>query len=413
MNRPRYVVVGGGVAGAATAHHLRKLGFDGEVVLVGEEPRPPYERPPLSKGLLTGETGADELSVNPPEWYAEQQIDLRTGTRATDLDVAARTVTLSGGERLRYDALVLATGVRPRRLPGLEGDRVHYLRTIADAERLRDRLAAADRLAVLGAGFIGCEVAAAAVGLGKQVVVFEPEPAPMRRALGTVIGAVMIDIHRSRGVLVRTGERVTDVRETANGLLLTSDQGYQVECDLVVVGVGSVPNVELAERAGLRIDGGVVVDAYGRTSAPDVYAVGDVVSQYHPRYGQWIRVEHHDTAVRQGANVAANLTGQAREFAEAHWFWSDQYEHSLQSVGRVHDLEDLVVRGSLEERDFSAFSLVDGRIHGVISLNRPRDVLEVRRLLFTEHHVTAEQLQDESVPLKHLVPRPARTAARA
>ena len=434
MSRPRYAVVGGGVAGAATAVHLRKLGFDGEIVLITDEPVVPYERPPLSKQFLAGTADADDLRVQPPGWYADQEVDLRLGTRVEALDVAASELRLSGPdggtggstaggtERLGYDAVVLATGSRPRRLPGIDGERVHYLRTVADSTRLRDQLAAADRIGVLGAGFLGCEVAATAVELGKQVVVFEPDPAPLRRVLGEAVSSALLDIHREHGVDIRAGDYVRELTDTGHGLLLSSNLGGHEECDLVTVGVGARPNVELAAEAGLAIDpdsGGVAVDEYGRTSAPNVYAIGDIAAQLHPRYGRRIRVEHHDTALRQGAHVAGVLLGGTEPFAEAHWFWSDQYEHTIQSVGRPHDLSDLITRGSGDDRSVSAFSLVDGHIQAVISLDRPRDVLDVRRLLFTEHRVTAEQLRDASTPVKRLVPRPARpstqgkTAARA
>jgi 3-phenylpropionate/trans-cinnamate dioxygenase ferredoxin reductase subunit len=332
-------------------------------------------------------------------------VALRLGVRAEELDVAARTVRLSTGDTLEYAELVLATGVRARRLPlldALPGDRVHYLRTLADARRLREHLAAAHRVTILGAGFIGCEVAAAAAQLGKQVTVFEPEPAPLSRILGAAIGAVLIDAHRARGVAIRAGEHVTAVATTHDGVLLTTSLGEHVETDLVVVGVGCVPNTELAERAGIAVDNGILTDEFGRTSAPHVHAAGDVANQHHPRYGHRIRVEHHDTAQRHGAALAGNLAGAAEPFAEAHWFWSDQYEHNLQSIGRLGDPADLVVRGSLEGLDFSAFALDGDRIRGVVALNRPRDVIDAKRLLFTDHHVTADQLRDESVRLKRL-----------
>ena len=410
MSTRRCVLVGGGVAAASAAASLRRRGYDGEVVLVGDEPVVPYERPPLSKDFLLGTTQLPDLHPQAPEWYETEQVELRLGARATAVDVGARSVTLSTGDRLGYDDLVLATGVRARRLPGFDGDGVHYLRTAADAARLREELAAADRIAVLGAGFVGCEVAAAATSLGKQVTVFEPEPVPLARALGEAIGTVLMDIHREHRVEIRAGEHVTSFERGPGGFVLTTGLGDHVEADVIVVGVGSLPNVELAEAAGLAVDGGIVVDEYGRTSAPHVYAAGDAVIQHHPRYGRHIRVEHHDTAVRQGAHVAATVAGEPEPFEEAHWFWSDQYEHSLQSTGRMGALDTVVLRGSLTERSFSAFSLVDGRIQGVISLNRHRDVLEVRRVLFAPHEVTAEQLADESVPLKRLFPRakPAR-----
>jgi 3-phenylpropionate/trans-cinnamate dioxygenase ferredoxin reductase subunit len=393
------VLVGGGIAAAATAAALRKRGFAGEVVLVADEADAPYHRPPLSKDFLGGK---DVVPVRVPSWYADNDVELRLGTRVTALDPAARTVRLQNGDgELGYDALVLATGLRPRSLPGFDGERIHYLRTAADARRLRAELAGAQRLVILGAGFIGCEVAASAVALGKQVTIFEPEVAPLARALGARIGGVLLDIHRARGVDIRAGEYVESMTRTAGGLALTSNLGRTAECDLVLVGVGAVPNVELAASAGIDVDNGILVDEYGRTSAPDVYALGDVAAQLH--HGRRVRVEHHDNALRQGTTVAANLTGGTVPHTDAHWFWTDHYDHKLQSVGRARDLDDLVVRGSVEERRFAAFSLTDGRIDAVIALNRPGDVLAVRRVLHTPHEVTAEALQDESVPLKELL----------
>lgn len=396
----RYVLVGGGVAAAATAAALRRRGFDGEIVLVSDEQDAPYERPPLSKAVLLG---GDVVPARKPAWYGENGVELRLGTRATSVDTGARTVTLADGDDLRYDALVLATGMRARRLAGFEGERIHYLRTAADARALRSELVAAGHVVVLGAGFVGCEVAASSVSLGKQVTIFEPEATPLARALGVKIGAAVLDIHRAKGVDVRTGEYVESCTPGGAGLVVESNLGHRAEADLVLVGVGALPNVELAVAAGIATGDGILVDEYGRTSAPDVWALGDVASQ--PHHGRRVRVEHHDNALRQGQTVAANLTGDTRPHTDPHWFWSDHYEHKLQSVGHIRDLEDLVVRGSVDEGRFSAFSLTDGRIDGVISLDRPGDVLAVRRALPAPPSVTADELRDESVPLKQLLSR--------
>jgi len=293
--------------------------------------------------------------------------------------------------------------MRARRLPGFDGDRIHYLRTAADARALRAELTAAERVVVLGAGFVGCEVAASSVGLGRQVTIFEPEATPLARVLGVKIGTALLDIHRARGVEIRTGEYVESYARTGAGLVLTSNFGHRVEADLVLVGVGALPNVELAADAGIATGNGIHVDEYGRTSAPDVWALGDVAAQLHG--GGRVRVEHHDNALRQGQTVAANLTGEERPHTDPHWFWSDHYEHQLQSVGHARDLDDLVLRGSVEEGVFSAFSLTDGRIDSVISLGRPGDVLAVRRALHTPHAVTADELRDESLPLRQLLSR--------
>ncbi|HEV7651696.1 MAG TPA: FAD-dependent oxidoreductase [Actinophytocola sp.] len=401
----RIVLVGGGVAAAATAVALRRRGFDGGIAIVAGEPEPPYQRPPLSKDFLTA--GGDLVPARDPGWYPDNDVELRLGTRADALDLAGRRVRLAGGDELPYDALVLATGLRARRLPGFGGERIHHLRTAADARGLRDELAGAQRLVILGGGFIGCEVAASAVALGKQVTILEPEPAPLARALGTRIGGALADIHRARGVDVRTGEYAESVVPSTGGLVLTTNLGGRVECDLVLVGVGARPNVELAEAAGIATGNGILVDEYGRTSAPEVWALGDVAAQLH--HGVRVRVEHHDNAQRQGTTVAANLTGDTVAHTDAHWFWSDQYDHKLQSVGRPRDPDDLVVRGDVAAGRFAAYSLTDGRIDAVIALDRPGDVLAVRRMLHTPHEVTADELRDESVPLKELL---AAAAAR-
>src|SRR3954447_3151248 len=394
----RIVLVGGGVAAAATAMTLRRRGFDGAITLVGDEPEAPYQRPPLSKDFLTA--GGDLAPARPAGWYADNGVELRLGAPAEALDLARRRVRLAGDE-LPSAALVLATGLRARRLPGFDGERIHHLRTAADARRLRAELAAAERLVILGGGFIGCEVAASSVALGKHVTILEPERAPLLRALGGRIGDALAGIHRARGVAVRTGEYATAVARTGDGLVLTTNLGDRVECDLVLVGVGARPNLKLAQAAGIDTGDGILVDEYGRTSAPDVWALGDVAAQLH--HGVRVRVEHHDNAQRQGTTVATNLTGGTTPHTDAHWFWSDQYDHKLQSVGRPRDPDDLVVRGEVESGAFSAFSLTGGRIDAVIALDRPGDVLAVRRMLHAPHEVTADEVRDESVPLKELL----------
>ncbi|GAA2866165.1 FAD-dependent oxidoreductase [Pseudonocardia halophobica] len=406
----RYVLVGGGVATAATATGLRAAGFAGEIVLVSGEPHLPYERPPLSKEYLAGTFGRGDFQANPDGWAADNDIELVLGTRAQALDPGLRRLSLSDGSTLTYDALVLGTGVRARTLPGFEGDRVHVVRTIADSERLAERLVPGRHLAILGAGFIGCEVAAVAAAKGVRVTVFEPEALPLARVVGPEVGHAMLDVHGEQGVVIRTGELVTGMSETPSGVELRTRDGEVVECDDVLVGVGSVPNTELAVEAGLDVDGGILADEHGRTSAPDVYAVGDVASRLH--HGRHVRVEHHDTAVRHGAALARTLLGESEPWTGEHYFWSHQYEHNVQSLGRLGG--QTVLRGSLEERSFTVFSLADGRITGMVALNRPRDLLQTRKVLAVPHEVTAAQLADEDFALKGLLPqRPRRSEVRA
>jgi 3-phenylpropionate/trans-cinnamate dioxygenase ferredoxin reductase component len=406
---PGIVVIGGGVASAAAVAELRSGGFDGNITLVSAEEVVPYERPPLSKEFLLGRSGS--VPVKDPGWYQQHSVGLRLGVRATRLDLAAGTVILSDGSVLPYDQLLLATGVRPRVLPGIDGDGVCYLRTVKDATELRDRMDAAGHVVVLGGGFIGCEVAAAAIGLGKRATILEALPTLLHRALGPDLGEVVAGIHRDAGVDVRTGQLVTGVTPCPGGgvTIATSDgtSDRTVDADVLVVGVGTVPNQELAEQAGLPVDGGILVDEHFATAAPGVWAVGDVAAQRLPRYGRRVRVEHHDTAVRHGRAAARNMLGQREPFADVHWFWSDQFEHTISSAGLADSSAPLIIRGSFEQRSFSAFTLDGDRLRAVISLNRPKDVLEVRKLIAREHSATPDQLRDESLPLKRLAPSPA------
>jgi len=403
------VVIGGGAGSAAAVAELRKQGYDGSLTLVSAENTVPYERPPLSKGFLLGTSG--QVPVKDAAWYEQASVELILGSRATRLDLAARTVTLSGGAVLGYDQLLLATGVRPRVLPGLDGDGVCYLRTSEDAAALRDRMTAAGHVAVLGGGFIGCEVAAAAIRLGKRTTILEALPTLLHRALGPELGDVVAGIHRDEGVDVRTGQQVLGIRPRRGGVRISTAAG-DVDADVLVVGVGTVPNTELAEQAGLPAGHGIEVDECFATAAPGIYAIGDVAAQHLPGHGRRVRVEHHDTAIRHGRVAARNMAGQREPFADVHWFWSDQYDHTISSAGLIPGSDgpgELVIRGSLEQRSFSAFSLDGDRVRAVISLNRPRDVLDARRLIARNHSATAAQLCDESLPLKRLA-APAVTA---
>jgi 3-phenylpropionate/trans-cinnamate dioxygenase ferredoxin reductase subunit len=400
VSTPRIVVVGGGAGSAAAVAGLRQEGFDGEITLISAEDTVPYERPPLSKDYLMGRSGS--VPVKDPAWYEQQSVELLLGRRATRLDLAGSTVALSDGSVIGYDQLLLATGVRPRVLPGIDGDGVCYLRTVRDAAELRDRIGAAGHVAVLGGGFIGCEVASAAMQLGKRATILEALPTLLHRALGPDLGEVVAALHREAGVDVRTGQQVNGLTSRpGGGVRITTGDG-PVDADVLVVGVGTVPNQELAEQAGLPVGGGILVDEHFATAVPGVWAVGDVAAQHLPGYGRRVRVEHHDTALRHGRAVARNMLGQREPFRDVHWFWSDQFEHTIQSAGLAEVTGPLVIRGSLEQRGFSAFSLDGDRLRGVISLNRPRDVLDVRRLIARDHHATADQLRDESLPLKRL-----------
>lgn len=404
----RIVFIGGGIAAATAARELRSAGFDGRIAIVTDEADLPYERPPLSKDWLTGQFDRAQFRVNAEHWYAENDVDVLLSTRARRIDTERRQVELSDGRSLPYDSLVLATGVRAKTLPGFSGERVHLMRTLADSERLRHRLVPGHHLVVLGAGFLGCEVAAFASRQGLKVTVFDPGALPLGRAVCSHIGSAVIDIHRENGVAMRTGEIIAKMSETADRVELTTGAGEVVHCDDVLVAIGSVPNVELALEAGIDVDGGILTDEYGRTSAPDVYAIGDVASRFHSVYGRMFRVEHHDTAMRHGTNLARNLLGHEEPFTEEHFFWSQQYEHNLQSYGQPVGNCVEVVRGSIKDRSFSVFSLANRRIRAVMSLDRPVDVMNARKLMALPHEITEQQLADEAFDLKSLIPRPVR-----
>ena len=402
--RPTHVIVGASLAGTAAAGALRREGFDGRVVLVGDEPDPPYERPPLSKEYLRGEKPAEDLRLREEGWWDENDVELRLSTRAVRLDPAAREVELSDGERLGYDRLLLATGARNRPLSmpggGLAG--VFQLRTLEDADRLREASRAGARAVVVGAGFIGMEVAASLRSLGLDVTVVEVFEAPLVRAIGAEMGRVLEAIHRDRGVAFRFGEGVERLEGDGRVGRVVTTGGEAIDADLVVAGVGVRPNAELAEDAGLPVDNGILVNERLETNVPGVFAAGDVANHEHPVFGRRIRVEHFDNASRMGAAAAGNMLGRGASFDDAHWFWSDQYEHTIDHAGFAPEWDQVVVRGSVEERDFVAFYLKDGLLRAAFGVDRGRDVRRARDLIRAGRPVDPERLRDPEVDLKKL-----------
>lgn len=379
----------------------REAGFDGRIVMIAEEAETPYRRPPLSKEYLAGELGADALAVRSSSVFDEHGIEVRLGARVDRLDEHA--VVLSDGDTVPFEKLIIATGGRPRRLAGVEHERVIYLRTMNDADVLAKRLRAGTPLVVLGAGFIGCEVAACARKLGVEVTLLEMANVPLQRVVGERIGAVIGEVHRDAGVELRTGECVESVTPTEDGVLVSTDRG-RIECGLLLVAMGLRPNVELVEGAGIHCGDGILVDEYCATSMPDVYAAGDVAAHLHPLYGRHIRVEHYDNALRQGAAAGRNAVGtEPRAYAEQHWFWSDLYEHNLQVLGLPGAEDEVVLRGALTDRQFSAWTVSGGgTVTSVLSMNRGKDIVAGRRLMARGTAVSAEQLRDESVDLRGL-----------
>jgi 3-phenylpropionate/trans-cinnamate dioxygenase ferredoxin reductase subunit len=399
------VIVGGGQAGFQVAASLRAGGYEAPVRLVGAEAWLPYQRPPLSKGLLLGKMARERLLFRQAAYYGTQGIELRLGETVTAVDPAARAVSTAVGTTLPYDALVLATGtrVRPLPVPGTELDGVLYLRTIDDSEDLARRVDAATRVVVIGGGFIGLEVAAAVRTLGRPVTVLEAADRLMGRVVAPVISAFYADLHRARGVELATNARIVGLEGGEDGRVraVVMADGARHPADLVVIGIGVVPNVELALAAGAACADGILVDAQGRTSLPGVFAAGECTS--HPsRFagGRRVRLESVQNAVDQAKAVAAAILGRDEPYDEVPWFWSDQYEVKLQMVGLSpgHELE--VVRGELADGRFSVCYFQGGRLIAIDSVNRPSDHMTGRKLLAAGTTLTPAQAADPGFDLK-------------
>ncbi len=380
----KIVVVGASLAGLRAVERLREQGFGGRIVLVGDEPHLPYDRPPLSKEILQGKWDVDRLPLRRKP-YEELEIELRLGRRATALDPSARTVTLDDGRSESYDAVLLATGATARRLPGqpaLSG--IHRLRTLDDALAIRAELEKGPRVLIVGAGFIGAEVAASARARGLDVILVEPQPVPLMRGLGRAMGEVSARVHRDHGVDLRCGVSVDTFEGNCRVERVRLSDGHLVGADLVVVGIGATPATAWLASSGLAIDDGVVCDAHCRASVPGVYAAGDLARFYNPVFDELMRIEHWSNAVEQGVQAADNMLAgaAAKPYAHVPWFWSTQYDVKIQFAGRMRpDDEMRIVSGSVEERKFTALYGRAGRLVGVLAFNRPRALLLYKKLI--------------------------------
>lgn len=398
-----FVIVGAGQAGAMATQTLREEGFDGRVVLIGQEHDRPYERPPLSKDYLMDKAEREKIYVHPESWYAEHDVDLRLATTVTEIHPATHRVTLASGEAIGYTKLLLTTGSTPRRLPvpGAGRDRVLYLRRVGDSDRIKETLRSASHVAVIGGGWIGLEVAAAARTAGVAVTLLEATDLPLLQVLGPETAAVFAGLHRNNGVELRCGVQVAEV--TGSGVRLTG--GDHIDVDAVVVGVGITPNTELAERAGLTVDNGVRVDARLRTSDPDVYAAGDVANAMHPHLGKHIRVEHWANARHQPRTAAKAMLGQDVAYERLPYFYTDQYDLGMEYTGYAEPggYDQVVFRGDVERREFIAFWLAGGRVLAGMNVN-VWDVTEpIQALIRSGKPVDAERLADAREPLEKLV----------
>jgi 3-phenylpropionate/trans-cinnamate dioxygenase ferredoxin reductase component len=394
-----YVIVGAGLAGAKAAETLRAEGFDGPVVLIGDEDELPYERPPLSKGYLLGKDPREGAAVHPAEWYDEQGIDLRLGTPASAIHPAEHEVELAGGERIRYGKLLLTTGslVRPLDVPG--GDQVRTLRKLPDADDLKTALQRGGRVVVVGGGWIGLEVAAAAREYGAEVTLIEALAQPLARVLGEELGAVFADLHRAHGVDVRLNSGVKEI--TADGVVLPD--GSRLPADLVLAGVGIRPDTRLADEAGLAVDDGVLVDASLRTSDADIYAAGDVANVDTPQFGR-VRVEHWANALNGGPAAAKAMLGQDVTYDRVPYFFSDQYDLGMEYSGWAPpgSYDRVVIRGDQEGREFIAFWLSGGRVLAGMNVNVWDVTDPIQDLVRRQTPVDLDRLADPAVPLSEL-----------
>jgi 3-phenylpropionate/trans-cinnamate dioxygenase ferredoxin reductase subunit len=395
------VIAGGGLAGASAAFALRDAGFGGRLVLVSEEQTPPYERPPLSKGYLRGEEPLEKAFVRPLADYEAQGIQLLRGRRAVTLDPSSRLLNLDDGTNLIYDALLIATGAAPRRLASTNAylPGVAYLRTVADADALRQAAASAEAIVVIGGGWVGSEVAASLRQLGRPVTLVSNLARPLERVLGPEVADVYRAIHEEHGVRLVHG-RVSRIAGDERVEAVELSDGQRIGADLVVVGVGAAPRLELATRARLETrDGAIAVDEYLRTSVPNVYAAGDVAAAWHPRFGRHLRVEHWDNAIHQGRAAAANMLGANQPYVRTPYFYSDQYDLGMEYRGYAPQWGRVVIRGDLEAREFHAFWLADGRVIAAMNANLWDDGEELQRLVESEERVDPARLADPSIPL--------------
>lgn len=400
-----FVIAGAGLAGADAAATLREEGFEGRLVLIGSEPERPYERPPLSKEYLRGEAD-DAPFVYEESFYGENSIELRAGTAVTAIDTGESEVELAGGERIGYDRLLIATGAEPRRLevPGAGLDGVHYLRTLADSQALGERLVAGQaRVVVIGGGWIGAEVAASAREKGNEVTILERASVPLERVLGPEVGAIYRDLHTDHGVrfLSETGVEAIEGEGSVSGVRTAG--GESIEADLVVVGVGVEPRTELAEKAGIDVGDGILVDEKLETSAPGVFAAGDVAGAEHPFYRTRIRVEHWANARAQGTAAARAMLGKEVSFDEIPYFFSDQYDAGMEYRGYATSWDEVVFRGDVAGRKFIAFWLEEGRVVAGMNVN-VWDVSEtIGELIRSRSVADRDRLADPEQDLGELV----------
>lgn len=405
MTSDRIIIAGAGHAGGSAAAMLRQLGWKTGITLVGEEPLPPYQRPPLSKAWLKGEADADSLALRPLGFYNDADIELKLGMSVTKIDPVAHQVVFSDGDTMHYTQLILATGSRARRipLPGIDQANVLELRTAADADKLKAVLGPGKRLAVVGGGYIGLEAAASARALGAEVTIVEIAPRVLARVACEILSNFFQDFHRSQGVTIELGAGVQALEGTGTVTGVRLADGRVIPCDAALIGVGGVPNEELARDAGIACDGGIVVDLNARTSDPDIFAIGDCTKRPLPLYNRSMRLESVPNALEQAKQAASAICGRPPPSPEVPWFWSDQYDLRLQIVGLPFDATEIVVRGDLAAGKFALFHLTaDGTVQAVEAVNASTEFMGGRRIIQRRKRLTAARISDLSVTVQEL-----------
>ncbi|MEO9224020.1 MAG: FAD-dependent oxidoreductase [Acidimicrobiales bacterium] len=415
MSRQTFVIVGASLAGAKAAEALRNYGFDGRVVLIGEEPQRPYLRPPLSKDYLRGDANLDAVYVHPESFYEANDIELRTATAVTGLRLSSSEVLCGDEDSVRFDRLLLTTGARPRQLPvpGAQLEGIHQLRTLADADRLRERLGRGGAVVVVGAGWIGTEVAASAREAGLDVTVIDPGDVPLGRVLGPRVGAIYRDIHVDHGVTLLPGARVERFEGNTTVEAVRTADGRSIGCDFVVVGVGAEPRTEVVDGTGIEVANGIVTDEFLQTNVPGVFAAGDIANARHPVYGQ-LRVEHWANALNQAPAAAHNMLGAANKddrvldhpipYERVPYFYSDQYDVGMEYSGHATDWDDVVLRGDVEGRRFIAFWLKERRVLAAMNVNIWDVTDQLQALIRSRLRVDPVRLADPDIPLTELAP---------
>ena len=398
------IIAGAGHAGGQTAISLRQAGYEGRIIVCGAEPVPPYQRPPLSKKYLSGELALARVFLRPESFYSKHDIELRLGDAIRKIDPQRRTAVFENGEPLAFTDLVIATGSRPRRLdaPGVNLGNIFYLRSLEDTDAIRNALVAGRRLVVVGGGYIGLEIASTAKGLGLEVCVIEAADRILGRVTAPEMSGYYTRAHRARGVDIRLSTAVTSF--DGNGTVQGVDCGFEtVPADVVVIGIGIVPDVELASSADIHCDDGIVVDERCATSADHVYAVGDCTRHPNPILGRTLRLESVHNALEQARTAASNIAGTPAKYEQVPWFWSDQFDLKLQMVGMSQGYDTIVQRGSMDADDFAMFYLKDGVLIAVDAVNRPREFMACRKLVPERPRIDPVKLADESIPMQEMV----------